>query len=356
MKKFVVLITSLFLTLGLFAQNAPSTGLTDKDVKNFIKNYPAFVKEVDRLDANQSDLSVLATYGEIELILEKVGLSGPNRADKLAMIGYSLAVCAIEQEMDAETLAMMKAFGMADPAASIRPYVNEKDYKIVKNNYAALAKVLDIESDFNEKDEPEPEEEMDYGALLGALTGGFGMSSKKEAKVNPKNKQASKTEYNKNVEFAKSVKGKLTSSKKDSGFLYKEYDKKRASQYKLVKTITEPSYSKFSDGYRIDINYNTEDYSGSVWFEADFDLRFGYWFSEFGDPDSGTAISDSNSIASTKVEIYAVDKDNTDLEAEVVVYTKSAGVIHIWYEESGNAVLSCGGLGTLKGTHNPPTP
>lgn len=119
MKKIVALVISLFLAVSLFAQSVPSTGLTDKDVKNFIKNYPTFEKEA-----------------------EKIGISGPNRAEKLSMIGYCAAVCAIEQEMDAETLAMMKAMGLEDPAASIRVLINEKDYEVVKKNYAALAKII----------------------------------------------------------------------------------------------------------------------------------------------------------------------------------------------------------------------
>lgn len=142
MKKIVALVISLFLAVSLFAQSVPSTGLTDKDVKNFIKNYPTFEKEAEKIDINESDLALLATYGEIELILEKIGISGPNRAEKLSMIGYCAAVCAIEQKMDAETLALMKAMGLEDPAASIRVLINEKDYEVVKKNYAALAKFI----------------------------------------------------------------------------------------------------------------------------------------------------------------------------------------------------------------------
>lgn len=144
MKKIVALLGSLFLTVSLFAQGVPSTGLTDKDVKNFIKNYPTFVKETEKFDIDESDLAVLATYGEIELLLEKIGISGPNRAEKLSMIGYCIAVCTVDQEMDAETMAMMKALGLEDPAASMRALINEKDYEVVKKNYAALAKALEI--------------------------------------------------------------------------------------------------------------------------------------------------------------------------------------------------------------------
>lgn len=144
MKKITALFISLFITVSLFAQGVPSTGLTDKDVKNFIKNYPTFVKETEKFDVDESDLAVLSEYGEVELLLEKIGISGPNRAEKLSMIGYCIAVCAVDQEMDAETLAMMKSLGLEDPAASIRSFVNEKDYEVVKKNYSALAKVLEI--------------------------------------------------------------------------------------------------------------------------------------------------------------------------------------------------------------------
>ncbi|MCQ2592958.1 MAG: hypothetical protein MJ188_09265 [Treponema sp.] len=145
MKKIVAFIGSLILTVGLFAQGKPSTGLTDSDVKNFIKNYPTFVKESEKIGIDESDLAILATYGDIEKLLEKIGISGPNRAEKLSMIGYCVAVCTIDQNMDAETLAMMKALGLEDPAASMRALINEKDYEIVKKNYAALKKVLELD-------------------------------------------------------------------------------------------------------------------------------------------------------------------------------------------------------------------
>ncbi len=146
MKKIAAFFAMVFLAVGMFAQSAPSTGLTDKDVKNFIKNYPAFLKEVEKLDAvdDYSDLAALAAYGDIERILDKIGLSGNNKAEKFQMIGACAALIAAEQEMDAETLAMFKAFGLEDPLAFLKEQVNDKDYKVVKSNYAELAKLLDL--------------------------------------------------------------------------------------------------------------------------------------------------------------------------------------------------------------------
>lgn len=149
MKKLFSVIVALFLGFTLFAQTVPSTGLTDKDVKNFAKNYPTLVKQMEKYEKieDYSSLAALAAYGDVEAILEKVGISGPNRCEKLSMICYCLGVAIAEQEIDEETLALMKMYGMEDPTASIRALINDKDYKIVKANFDILVKALDIDLD-----------------------------------------------------------------------------------------------------------------------------------------------------------------------------------------------------------------
>ena len=55
MKKLLVLITLLGLTFSLFAQEAKATGLTDKDVDAFCKNYESIYVEMDKLGIDMQD-------------------------------------------------------------------------------------------------------------------------------------------------------------------------------------------------------------------------------------------------------------------------------------------------------------
>ncbi len=141
-------MTLLMMSLGLFAQ-VKSTGLTDNDVKNFIKNYQKIEKDLERigLEVDSSAFETWMEYEEVESILEKNGISGPNRCYKVVMIVMCTSVAVGEEEMgamDAETMEMLKSMGMEDPLAMMRAQINDADYKIVKKYVKAITEVLEL--------------------------------------------------------------------------------------------------------------------------------------------------------------------------------------------------------------------
>ncbi len=149
MKKILAIGATLLMVLGVFAQSAKSTGLTDNDVKNFAKNYAAIEKGLDKIGAleDSSDIGSIKELAEAEALLEKNGISGPNRCKKVGMIGVCVALAVGEEEMggmDAESLALLKQYGMEDPFAQLRAMSNEDDYKVVKRNFNALKKAMDF--------------------------------------------------------------------------------------------------------------------------------------------------------------------------------------------------------------------
>ncbi|MCQ2572865.1 MAG: hypothetical protein MJ182_03120 [Treponema sp.] len=149
MKKFALLILTVFMTVSLFAQNAKSTGLTDKDVQNFAKHFNSINEDMEKAfgdDAQDASyLAVKADYLKAEKILAKYGFSGTNTVEKYAMIVRCVAVLTVEKS---GALEMYKAMGMEgmDPMAAQRPYINQKDYEVVEKNWAAIAKAIDFES------------------------------------------------------------------------------------------------------------------------------------------------------------------------------------------------------------------
>lgn len=147
MKKIALLILTVFMTVSLFAQNAKSTGLTDKDVQNFAKHFNSINEDMENAlgdieDANY--LTVKAEYLKAEKILVKYGFTGANAVEKYAMIARCVAVLSVEKS---GVLEMYKAMGMEgmDPMAAQRPYINQKDYEVVEKNWAAIAKAIDFE-------------------------------------------------------------------------------------------------------------------------------------------------------------------------------------------------------------------
>ena len=64
------------MTAFLFAQNAASTGLTDKDIQNFAKNYNAISNELEKAFGDAEDTSFVhkkSEYLKAEKILNKYG-------------------------------------------------------------------------------------------------------------------------------------------------------------------------------------------------------------------------------------------------------------------------------------------
>ena len=152
MKKFIIVCLMTLLTIAVFAQNAPSAGLTDSDVTSFSKNFGTIKTELEKLgiDVQDTDSVVEAKSAEAKVnsILNKNGISGNNPVNKLKAIAFGYAVEQYEATMaeDPQAAQIMRSMGI-DPIADVRKEVAPEDCKVVKKHLNELQKAFD-EDDF----------------------------------------------------------------------------------------------------------------------------------------------------------------------------------------------------------------
>lgn len=357
MKKILIFILSVFLTGNLFAQKMPVSGVTDNDCKAFSKNYEKIYKQLDFLDKGPADYTA-KKYAKYETMLEGYGISGPNRVAKVAVINYCLGIFIAEEEMlaDPTMAAMIKKMGEL-PTAQMKKQLDAKDFETVERNKKTLQPVMKYlkgsQGMFSDDSDDDDEDSVS------AWEQEMAEKAKKEKEKQEAELAQAKAEYKANLDYAKKLKKKLTSSKTDDGMLYKEMDKKRSSKYKLVMSSDNMTASKFSDEQKFVISYDSDYYRGEIEFIAETGCIVNYNFTDFmkykGEADyADYSISEQFTLNVTKVEFYS--PGNIDKEGEVVIYTKDAGVIHFWYDKTDKATLRCGGLGTVEGTHTASMP
>lgn len=123
---------------------AECTGLTDADMKAIIKNYGDIMTALDDYGADYTEDDYDTVDEDIENLLDKYGISGPDRYNKLIMAHYCEMILDYDAEMkkDFTTAMTMKAMGI-DPIAEYRKMVNDDDYKVVKANFKAFKKAID---------------------------------------------------------------------------------------------------------------------------------------------------------------------------------------------------------------------
>lgn len=144
MKKnfFWVAIALFAFAVNLFAQNTesfPKLGITDSDIKAFVENYDEIEEALNKCDT-KSTKNDPQTLSELEDILKKNGISGPNRAHKVLVIAsgvsYEIAAQRINKEIDAATLKQLQAMGF-DPYQAIKQLkdmVHPDDMKVITKN------------------------------------------------------------------------------------------------------------------------------------------------------------------------------------------------------------------------------
>ncbi|MDD6485626.1 MAG: hypothetical protein PUF61_01595 [Spirochaetales bacterium] len=148
MKKFFTFCLLAVFSAVLFAQNAKSVGVTDSDVKNWAKNLPSIIKEFDKIGIDPADsyLEAIDEKEKVENVLQKNGISGPDRIAKFETIVRSAAILKIEAELDEDSKEMMKLMNM-DPTAELKKNINQKDYDVVAANSKAVIKAMDAFDD-----------------------------------------------------------------------------------------------------------------------------------------------------------------------------------------------------------------
>lgn len=179
MKKILLLLTVFTLTFTSFAQDAKATGLTDKDIQAFCKNYDSIYFEMDNLGIDMQDpksvMEAEATDSNASKILNKYGISGKNSFEKLKAICYGYAVEYYDSTFasDSQTALLLKKLGR-DPMAEFRNKVAEADQNVVKNHMTELTSVFtEAASAFSDSEINEytgdATENMDYSNLAAAF-------------------------------------------------------------------------------------------------------------------------------------------------------------------------------------------
>lgn len=346
MKKLIAVVLTALLATSVFAQKKmASTGITDTDCKMYAQNCSKIFTEIPLYKENYK-----ASKNGVkeEAVLEKYGITGPSRIAKVTVINQCLGIIAAAEEMEKTPDGkMMKSMGI-DPLEQMKKSVDEKDFAVVQKNYKTLKPVLNYLMGLDTKeDEKDISQDFldEYEANMKAAE-----EAEKKAKAEKEAaKKAAQAKYKEDVAYAKNLKKAMSSSKADQGMLSAEMDSKKASKYKLAKTLSDAAASKFSDGHYFTITYDNDYYSGQIELYVEKECYVEYKFTEFDKKEGDYKVTGEFSLTVTKVELYTPAKSED--VGEIVIYTKEAGVIHIWYDNKNNAVLRCGGLGTVKGTH-----
>lgn len=146
-KSISFIMLGLIIACGqIFAQSSNSSqklGVTDADVKAVAANFEKIEKDFENYNIDPT-VENLATYEkvakDVENILKKYGISGPNRLQKTVTIitgaAYEKTATEVENSLDAATLAYMKSMGI-DPYASIQQLkqgIHPDDMKAISRN------------------------------------------------------------------------------------------------------------------------------------------------------------------------------------------------------------------------------
>ncbi|MCR4735262.1 MAG: hypothetical protein K5829_09695 [Treponema sp.] len=350
MKKILILLVALSISFTLFSQNAKSTGLSDRDVKNWAKNYDSIEDDLEEIGIYENDdVSRLSAKkkAQAEKILEKNGISSPNSIEKYAMIQQCAALLMMESQMDAQSMALMKAMGM-DPLEELRANINEKDYALVAANSKAVLKVVkDIEDDEADEDDYDDDDmENPYLAANNAILEGL-HSSIMQPEIDQKN--------NENQEI-KDFYEAFSSSKGDCDFIYKSLSPKNLKLPKVKMNLEEIEFT-YGDEFDDDFDRDYDPYSDSSMrgFDGEVDFKkktvtIHFYWTEYS--------RDKNQIISEKLDCKLVEKnlkysissfeayqaDEKALDgnsiSEFVVTTKEGLVLHFYSFSSfdGNEV------------------
>lgn len=343
-KKIVFASLFIALTASLFAEPA-STGITDSDVKNWAKNLNPMVKELQALGVWTND-SINATAKQkanVDDVLHKYGISGSNCIDKFGMITSCAVVVIAANDIDPESAALLKAFGM-DPLADLKKNCNSKDYAVVEANSKAVVNAynnLDTSSfDSGSADSSAAIDDYsdDVNDVVDFYTRLANSSNEDIAKLTS---NLSMNEANEEGKYVKSMYEAISKASGDSGLLYKS--SKQASKYKKT------SYKKGTK-VKIDHYWDTEDKYQSK-YELIFDLdkktaEFNFDWKvakvDYKDMINGYTVESTTKTLKytiTSVEYYYLTEDpmrSYGEGMEYVIKTKEGLVLHAWCQFDGD--------------------
>lgn len=321
MKKLLLILLVLISGGLLFAEPA-AVGITDSDVSNFVKNYSSIQKSVN---SN-------TTETQLDTILEKNGISGNNRVEKYSILVQGMTIVVAESEMDADSLAMLESLGV-NPLKKLYENVNSNDLIVIRKYSKQLIAISNGE-DTEEVVVSTPKarknqsllSEDERAKLIAQQQEAFNQQELEKEKL-----EASKIKKpREGSKYLSTVEKKIKDSKKtgDCGFLYKKYDSKNASYYKKEAEKV-PSFNVYKAWY------TTSDKSEQ---EALFSISSSRITLKYLN-DDGEEIEKTIKLTSTSSELYIPKKSGKEkfydkgVGGEIILKTKEAGIIHIWYNE-----------------------
>lgn len=142
---FLVLIVCIFVNGSAFSE-AASTKLTDSDVKNFCKNFETIEASLVKYQLNMGNFGANLSKKqktEVEAILNKNGISGPNAIGKVSMIGKCYMLHSMESVflLNPGMAAYMKMTGI-DFFSESEKEINSVDYAVVLRNISVLDEIF----------------------------------------------------------------------------------------------------------------------------------------------------------------------------------------------------------------------
>lgn len=173
----IVLFSILFAGM-IFAAKAKDTstesfgtdiGITDSDCKNYAKNHEKISKDIEKYSNDlENGKTTTNSYEDLNKILEKNGISGPDQYLKISGIINAYAIVKYEKELESDrlTAAIMKK-AETSPVSTYKATIGENDYENVKKNYKALAVAMG-----DENPEPEKKKDTTFGDVIGDSIGG----------------------------------------------------------------------------------------------------------------------------------------------------------------------------------------
>ena len=343
-KKIVIVGVFMALTASLFAEPA-SAGITDSDVKNWAKNLNPMVKELQALGVWTND-SINATAKQkanVDDVLHKYGISGTNCIEKFGMITSCAVVVIAANDLDPESAALLKAFGM-DPLADLKKNCNSKDYAVVEANSKAVVNAynnLDTSS-FDSGSADSSAAIDDYSDDVNAVVDFYTrLANSSNEDIANLTSNLSMNEANEEGKYVKSMYEAISKASGDSGLLYKS--SKQASKYKKT------SYKKGTK-VKIDHYWDTEDKYQSK-YELIFDLdkktaEFNFDWKvakvDYKDMINGYTVESTTKTLKytiTSVEYYYLTEDpmrSYGEGMEYVIKTKEGLVLHAWVQYDGD--------------------
>ena len=137
----------MFIAFAAFAEESEkdkSTGLTNADVKNFIKNYKTIIKDMESYNdfiSTAGTAAALAALAEnnaekkVTAILNKNGISGSNALEKWMRLHF--------RGPNANCMKRL-ASASVDPYAEPRKKLDTSDFNVIKTNIDEIMKAMDL--------------------------------------------------------------------------------------------------------------------------------------------------------------------------------------------------------------------